>query len=84
MGMGTAYSTPHDKRADVLAYCDADHAVMDEKISTTGYLFIMNGVAVTWNCTQQRAVAISSQEAAYQAAAGREFSWMQERSATCK
>lgn len=64
---------------DLKAYCDADFAGdIDTRRSTTGYVFIMNGGATSWNSKRQPTVAASTTEAEYMAAAAavKEGLWM--------
>ncbi|XP_049308584.1 uncharacterized protein LOC125777524 [Bactrocera dorsalis] len=45
-------------------YCDADWAGdLDQRRSTSGYVFIMQGAAISWSSHRQRTVALSSTEA---------------------
>jgi len=51
-------------------YCDADYAGdPDTRRSTTGYVFIMGGAAISWSSKRQPVVTASTMEAEYVAAA---------------
>lgn len=53
----------------LLAYTDSDFAGdIDGKKSTSGYVFLMNGEAVTWSSKKQPIVTLSTTEAEYVAA----------------
>jgi hypothetical protein len=55
---------------ELVGYCDADYAGdLDNMRSTTGYVFIMNGAAITWQSKRQPTVAASTTEAEYMVAA---------------
>jgi hypothetical protein len=64
---------------DVVGYCYADYAGdLDTRKSTTAYVWLMHGGAVSWHSVLQPTVALSTAEAEYMAAAGaaREALWM--------
>jgi hypothetical protein len=51
-------------------YCDADFASdLDTRKSTTGYVFVYNGGAISWSSRLQSTVAVSTAEAEYMSAA---------------
>ena len=54
----------------VEGYCDSDIASdMETRRSTTGFVYILSGGAVSWNSKLQPTVAVSTSEAEYMAAA---------------
>lgn len=62
-------------------FCDADWASeVDQRRSTTGYVFLMQGAAVSWNSRRQATVALSTTEAEYMsmAAAVQESIWLRQ------
>jgi hypothetical protein len=60
-------------------FCDADYAMdVDTRRSTTGYLFKLNGGAISWQSKRQASTALSTAEAEYMAlcAATKEAIWL--------
>lgn len=73
---GLCYGGPDNK---IVGYCDADYAGdVDTRRSTTGYVFLLNGAAITWSSKRQPTVAASTTEAEYIAAAAatKEALWL--------
>lgn len=83
---GTAHLKLHPGGADgapprIACYTDADWAGdLNTRQSTTGYVFLLGGGAVSWGSKKQRTVAVSTAEAEYTAVATgvRESMWMLE------
>lgn len=68
-----------DSVDEPVAYSDADYASdLTSRRSTTGYVFVVNGGAVSWMSKLQPTVAVSTAEAEYMAASAavKEALWM--------
>jgi hypothetical protein len=66
-------------KVGLIGYCDADWAGnLDDRKSTTGYLFLLAGGAISWASKKQPTVALSTTEAEYMAlnAASQEAIWL--------
>jgi Reverse transcriptase (RNA-dependent DNA polymerase) len=59
-------------------YADAAYSNADDLKSTSGYVFLAGGGAITWKSKKQTVIALSSTEAEYVALseAGREATWL--------
>ena len=67
------------EKAALVGYTDADMAGdLDERKSTSGYLFTFSGGAISWQSRLQKCVSLSTTEAEYVAAteAGKEMLWL--------
>ena len=65
---------------ELTGYCDADWAGdMEDRKSTSGYLFKQGGAAITWRSSKQSCVSLSTAEAEYvaRAEAAQEAIWLQ-------
>lgn len=64
---------------ELTGYCDADWASdIDERRSTTGYIFLLQSGAISWNTKRQKTIALSSTEAEFMSmvAAIQEAIWL--------
>lgn len=64
---------------EIIGYCDADYANdINDRRSTTGYVFVLYGAAISWNAKKQPTVALSTTEAEYMSmcAATQEAIWL--------
>ena len=71
--------TKNDVNDSLIGYSDADWAGdTNDRKSTSGYLFMMAGAAVSWKSRKQTCVALSTAEAEYVAmsAAAQEATWI--------
>ena len=70
--------TPQENTNLLHGYADAAYANTDDYKSTSGYVFIAGGGAITWRSKKQTTIALSSTEAEYVALseAGREACWL--------
>jgi hypothetical protein len=73
-----------DASGDCVGYSDADWGGdLDDRKSTSGYLFLISGGAVSWRSKKQTCVALSTAEAEYVAlaSAAQEAIWMSQLTA---
>lgn len=62
------YSRGSNQDIQIKGFCDADFASNPEdRRSTTGFVFLMSGGAITWNSKKQPTIALSTTEAEYMA-----------------
>ena len=65
-GQGLLFPSSNDLL--IRAYCDADWTGdVEERRSTTGYVFFLGVGAISWNCRKQPTIALSTTEAEYMA-----------------
>jgi hypothetical protein len=76
---GITYDEQQVQDLVLTGYADSDWASdKDTRKSTTGYVFMLNGGAVSWKSSQQKSTALSSTEAEYMAytEAAKEAIWL--------
>ncbi|KAG7912925.1 hypothetical protein KL927_005439 [Ogataea polymorpha] len=77
--LGIVYSK--DSHFKLSGFCDSDWGTdPNDRISVTGYVFILAGAPITWRSKKQTTVALSSTEAEYMALgdALRELLWLKQ------
>ena len=78
MNLGLMYTSTGS--SEFIGYCDADWAGdVEDRKSTSGYLFKQGGAAITWRSCKQSCVSLSTAEAEYVALAeaAQEAMWLQ-------
>ena len=81
--LGLTYSTGNSRSYEIpqlIGYSDSDHAGdRDDRRSTSGYVFTLQGTAVLWKSNKQTMVTLSSTESEYvgSSEATREGIWLQ-------
>ena len=79
LNSGLLYS--RDGSKDCVGYSDADWGgEIDDRKSTSGYLFQIGGTAISWRSKKQTCVAVSTAEAEYMAlaSAAQEVMWLRQ------
>ncbi|GJS93535.1 retrovirus-related pol polyprotein from transposon TNT 1-94 [Tanacetum coccineum] len=70
MGLGILYKKGGKKDGNLVAYTDSDYARdLDDRKSTSGYVFLLNSGVVSWSSKKQPIVTLSTTEAEFVAAA---------------
>ena len=55
-----------DKECRLMGYYDSDYVEdLDDRKSTSGYIFLYGSKPIAWNCSKQKVIALSSCEAKY-------------------
>ena len=64
--IGILFRQQKESENPLLGYCDSDYATnLDTRKSQSGYIFKLNGSAISWKSTLQSVVALSATEAEY-------------------
>jgi len=67
-GRGLTYGCCYDRTVKIYGFADSDWGGdLGTRKSTTGYIFMLGGAAVSWACKLQYTVALSTTEAEYMA-----------------
>jgi hypothetical protein len=67
---GLFYKKKKSERHELVGFSDSDYAGdVDDRKSTSGYVFLLSGVAVSWSSKKQLVVTLSTTEAEFIAAA---------------
>jgi hypothetical protein len=75
----TGVSVADPTKLPLLGYCDAAYASStDDRLSMTGWVFLVAGGAISWQSRRQKATATSTMEAEYMAScdAAKEAIWL--------
>lgn len=70
-------------KSGIVGFCDSDYAAdVDDRKSTSGYLFMMNGGAISWSSKKQSIIAQSTAEAEFTSlsSATKEAIWLRSMS----
>lgn len=73
------YKITYGNKSKITGFCDSDYAAdVDDRKSTSGYIFMMNGGAISWSSKKQPVVAQSTAEAEFTAlsSATKEAIWL--------
>ena len=55
-----------DEGSDLIGYCDNDYTGdLDDRKSTSGFIFFLGTNPIAWNCSKQKVIALSSCKAEY-------------------
>ena len=67
-----------EREVDLEGYADADESMMEDRKAISGYVFIINGGAISWSAKRQEIVSLSTTESEYIAAtyAAKEALWL--------